>query len=117
MKSQLEFISQVRKDLNRDGLLFNDLCRRIFDYLVDSYSSREELIEVMGDAKALKEALNGSRLKPMVSSAPPLQWAYIASVFKAISQRSSDHCTQQGRGDPRIRRIDSTYAFTVDTSS
>jgi len=49
----------------------------------------------MGDAKALEEALNGSRLKPMVSAAPPLEWAYIASVFKAISQRSSDHCSEK----------------------
>jgi hypothetical protein len=117
VKSQLEFISQVRKDLNRDGLLFNDICHRIFDYLVDSYSSRDELIGVMGDAKALEEALNGSRLKPMVLAAPPLEWAYIASVFRAISQRSSDHCSREDRNDPRFRRIDSPYVFPVDTSS
>jgi hypothetical protein len=90
VKSQLEFISQVRKDLNRDGLLFNDICQRIFDYLVDSYSSREELLEIMSDAKSLEAALDGSRLQPTVSAAPPLERAYIVSVFKEIALRSTE---------------------------
>lgn len=85
MDQQLEFIRSIRRDLNSNYLYFTDTCNKILNLLVNSYSGNEELLQIMENGLALERALVGTRLEFMLSTSTPLQWAYVASVFKELA--------------------------------
>ncbi len=93
MNQQLELMASMRQDLNAKYLYFTDTCVKIFDVLVDSCSETEELLQIMEDGISLKKALEGTRLESMLSAATPLQWAYVASVFREVAHnQKTRHC-------------------------
>jgi hypothetical protein len=86
LNRQFEFINSIRSDLNGNYLYFTDTCNKIFDLLIDSYSETEELLQIMEDRLALEKALMGTHLECVLSASTPLQWAYVASVFRELAQ-------------------------------
>ena len=85
MDQQLKFIKMIRTELNGNYLYFTDTCNKIFDLLINTYTENEELLQIMEDGLALERALVGTRLEFMLSSSTPLQWAYVASVFRELA--------------------------------
>jgi hypothetical protein len=88
MDQQLELIKSIRSELNGNYLYFTETCNKIFDLLIDSYSESEELLQTMEDGIALETALVGTRLEFMLSTSTPLQWAYVASVFRELARNN-----------------------------